>query len=424
MKQTEKVVKAYFDRNRIVETELFDTIVSLIVVIPVKNDLEIIDMLDSLDESAKESNDQVGVVVVVNHHDDDLVEVKSGNQTIIKRLREDSESDRWRCLKLHVVAIETTDRRQRGVGYARKKGMDLAAYYFVLQGENGIIASLDADCKVSGCYVRFTLDHYRQYGWRAAIYRIEHRLEGLEPNHRYAMESYELSLLYAKMAQRYIGHPYGFITLGSAFAVSARSYIEQGGMNCRQAGEDFYFLQKLIATGACREILAVTVYPSARLSFRTPFGTGQAVASIMNAEEEFKVHCFCAYEELKVILDYLDSCYKCTDETLKNTLSKLSDLGFDELYERMNLKELIIESNRNSSSYTMFYRRFFNYFNGFKLLRYLNDLHRSYYNREPVLEAVNALFVAIGEKPACSISEGLSRIRFLEKSGIPIPISP
>ncbi len=34
--------------------------------------------------------------------------------------------------------------------------------------------------------------------------------------------------------------------VGSALAVKALQYVKAGGMNRKQAGEDFYFVQKLV----------------------------------------------------------------------------------------------------------------------------------------------------------------------------------
>jgi hypothetical protein len=42
---------------------------------------------------------------------------------------------------------------------------------------------------------------------------------------------------------------YAYHTVGSAMAVKAYQYVKVGGMNRRQAGEDFYFIQKLVHSG-------------------------------------------------------------------------------------------------------------------------------------------------------------------------------
>src|SRR4029434_9989987 len=93
-----------------------------------------------------------------------------------------------------------------------------------------------------------------------------------------AIAAYELHLRYYLQALRTAGFPHGYHTIGSSMAVRARTYMEQGGMNRRQAGEDFYFLHKLIPLGGFTELNSTTVYPLPRPSNRVPFGTGRAVS--------------------------------------------------------------------------------------------------------------------------------------------------
>ena len=62
----------------------------------------------------------------------------------------------------------------------------------------------------------------------------------------------------------------------------AWAYVKQGGMNRRQAGEDFYFLQKISWLGPMTELANVIVHPSPRLSDRVPFGTGRAVGGFVS----------------------------------------------------------------------------------------------------------------------------------------------
>ena len=76
-----------------------------------------------------------------------------------------------------------------------------------------------------------------------------HRLEeaDMTVQAREAIMKYELYLRYYRLALEYTGHPHAYHCIGSAFAVRTLDYVAQGGMNKRQAGEDFYFLQKLIS---------------------------------------------------------------------------------------------------------------------------------------------------------------------------------
>lgn len=419
----EKFVSAYFARNPIIESLTMDENICFIAVIPVKNDFEIHLLLDSLHHSACQANERIGVIIVVNHGADDSDRIKDANHTLVRELEETRQGGQWPMFDLIVKQLETEDKKQKGVGYARKWGMDRAAYYFVQEERNGVIASLDADCFVSRNYVGELIRDFHIRSWKAVVVAVEHRFQELDVFHRDAMICYELSLYYVKLAQRYLGHPYSFITLGSAFAVSALGYLQQGGMNTRQAGEDFYFLQKMIASGGCRELLSVCVYPSARLSFRTPFGTGQAVASIMEDVDSFCVYDFNAYRDLKQILNSLSLLFKCSDNELDTYLLSLSEMRMEPLTELMNFKEMILECNENCSSERQFRKRFFNQFNGFRLLRYFNESHQRYYHRVSLKSAVNAFLTEIGEEVISTNEAALYRLRQLEKSTIWSPIT-
>ena len=81
----------------------------------------------------------------------------------------------------------------------------------------------------------------------ASIY-YEHPVAGLafSENLYEGIANYELHLRYYVWALRSIKFPYAFQTVGSSMLCRASSYVRYGGMNRRKAGEDFYFLQKII----------------------------------------------------------------------------------------------------------------------------------------------------------------------------------
>lgn len=127
---------------------------------------------------------------------------------------------------------------------------------------------------------------------------------------REAIMKYELYLRYYRLALEYTGHPHAYHCIGSAFAVRTLDYVAQGGMNKRQAGEDFYFLQKLIATGRYATLQSTQVYPSPRFSGRTPFGTGQAVRQIVQESGHFRVYHPQAFRDLKCFFQGISTLYK------------------------------------------------------------------------------------------------------------------
>ena len=93
--------------------------------------------------------------------------------------------------------------------------------------------------------------------------------------------AYELWLRYIELGFRVCRSPYAFQTIGSCTVSSPLGYALADGMPRRQAGEDFYFLQKIVKVGGPENVVQIPkacVYPAARLSDRVPFGTGRAMS--------------------------------------------------------------------------------------------------------------------------------------------------
>ena len=112
---------------------------------------------------------------------------------------------------------------------------------------------------------------------------------------------YELHLRYYFQGLAYSGFPYVFHTVGSAIAVKALPYVKAGGMNRRQAGEDFYFIQKLVPAGGYFNLNSTTVYPSPRASSRVPFGTGASIGKLdAGNSSTLLTYNMLAFKELRV----------------------------------------------------------------------------------------------------------------------------
>jgi hypothetical protein len=99
-----------------------------------------------------------------------------------------------------------------------------------------------------------------------------------------ATRLYELSLHWYVAGLKFAGSPYAFHTVGSTLAVDAASYASVRGFPRRDAGEDFYLLNKLAKVGAVRELEpgpdCLPIEIESRRSDRVPFGTGAAVNAI------------------------------------------------------------------------------------------------------------------------------------------------
>ena len=155
---------------------------------------------------------------------------------------------------------------------------------------------------------------------------FEHPLSGDEfPESIYkSITLYELHLRFYFQALKYAGFPYVFHTVGSAFAVKALPYIKAGGMNRKQAGEDFYFIQKLVPSGGYFSLNTTTVYPSPRASFRVPFGTGASIGKLSGDKSPtLLTYNILAFKELREYFLLTEEFYDSKTDELHNLYKQL-----------------------------------------------------------------------------------------------------
>lgn len=164
--------------------------------------------------------------------------------------------------------------KQHGVGMARKVLMDDITQ---TASNEDLIISLDADTLLPPEYLESIKKAFKTnpaaLGLSAPYY---HPLTGDSDLDR-AILRYEIYMRHYLLNLLRINSPYAFSALGSALAVTVRSYKKIGGMTPKLSGEDFYFLQKIKKCGTLLIDLPCPVYPAARYSDRVFFGTGPAL---------------------------------------------------------------------------------------------------------------------------------------------------
>lgn len=352
----------------------------LCVVIPARNEPTLLETLASLWRCERPRH-PVEIIVVVNASEVDSAQVRQTNERTVWLTHEWAKGHNAPELSAHVVHFPALPRRHAGVGLARKLGMDEAVARLHAAGSvDGVIASLDADCTCAPSYLvsieRFFVEHPRAPG--ASIY-FEHRVdENEEPVLATGIARYELFLRYYLQAQRYAGFPHAFHTVGSCMAVRRRGYERQGGMNRRQAGEDFYFLHKLIALGDYGEITDTIVAPSARASDRTPFGTGATMRAWSKNKQSLELTY--APECFRVLRDLFDSVPELFTYSQRQTGAFIDALPVtlrEFLVDKRGL-ECIAEIRANCASSRTFSGRFFRWFNALKVLQYVRKASRDY----------------------------------------------
>ncbi len=359
---------------------------SIIITIPASSEPGILQTLSALTECARPDG-SVEVAVVLNSAEKAGSEVIDTNEKTEKQILSFSaehSNDRFRIRCFHEKGIPE---KLAGAGYARKIAMDYAAGMFDrLDRPDGIILSLDADTLCEQNYLTEVERHFRNNPASDAcsIY-FEHPVQGnAYPERIYqGIIQYEIHLRYYIQALRYAGHPHAYHTLGSCFAVRAGVYAQQGGMNKRKAGEDFYFLHKIIPLGNFHEINTTCLKPSPRPSLRVPFGTGPVTSKFLTGEiRSLSTYHPAVFDDLRDFLATVPLMY----------LSRAGELERQFLAYppsiRENLKtgffDRIGEIRKNCRGEAAFRKRFFRWFNVFRVLKFINQAHRDHYDRLPV----------------------------------------
>lgn len=387
----------YFLRNKTGVPDSFPSGLDMIVIVPVLDDWDIFKTLESVCR-CRTADEKAGVLVVVNHSEAAGEALKERNRTLADELKRWIVRHPAEGIWIEVTEAFDMPAKWAGVGAARKMAMDSAACYFYREGRLECpIASLDADTWVGKEYLAGIIRKFRESRVAGVTLAYAHRYEEKEFSEtvRAAIVRYELYLRYYQQALAFCGHPYAFTCIGSAFAVRAADYVLQGGMNKRQAGEDFYFIQKLISTGRFAHLREVCVYPSPRFSERTPFGTGQAVRTIADNGGMYPVYHFEAFRALKFFFSGLPGLYKGDTARIRTYFGEQAE-GLRAFLSAAEVEADFTEISANCASEKQFVKRFFNHFNAFRVLKYLNFVHPLYYPEMEIMEAVKALALEIG----------------------------
>lgn len=371
----------------------------IIVVIPSFNEPDIEIVLNSL-KSCIVPPCGVEVVIIVNAPEGATPEQLDNNRLTVEAAIDWKKKTPDCFFRLYVRDVTGNEPPEWGVGMARKTGMDEAVRRLdILGNPDGVILSLDADCTVGKNYFTEVFGSLLKKKERTGCsVFFEHPSEGDDfPSEVYrSVVLYELHLRYYFRALSMTGFPYVHHTVGSAIAVKALSYVRSGGMNRRQAGEDFYFIQKLVQTGGFFNLNSTTVYPSPRVSDRVPFGTGPAVAKMLNeGEGTFLSYNPAAFEDLGKLFGKTEPLYGLDTRGLRSFHRQLPDslksfIGPEEWQSR------VTEIRNNTSGQQSFRKRFFSWFNMFKVVKYLNFVHDSHFEKKPVVWSASGLISSMG----------------------------
>jgi hypothetical protein len=340
------------------------------------------------------------IIVVINYPEsssDEILNISKLSFDCVERIRDDTDRG---DVRIYAIWCPDLPQKHAGVGLARKIGMDEAIRRFnSLQRPEGVIVSFDADSTCDVNYLTGIVKFFQENpkAMTANLF-FEHPLEGpLQAENYVSITDYELYLRYLRLALELAGHPHAIHTVGSSFSLRASMYVKVNGMGRHRAGEDFYFLHKCIQLGHFYEVNTVSVFPSPRRSDRVIFGTGASIQKQAGRVKSLSVYCLESIEALSGFFSFLPEFYGKRKGPKMVTF--IPDFLPDPLVSFLNgisagqkISELVWTSN----TYPVFRNRFFAWFNGFLVLRYLNSYNGSHNEALPVLGEANKLAARAG----------------------------
>lgn len=364
---------------------------SLIVVIPCFNELDLLGTLNSLEKAKFESRAEV--IIVVNQGEMIDEKIAQQNQQTIQ------DFYFWNKDKIHqyfLIEALNLPKKKAGVGLARKIGMDEAASRLNEKKNNSYIVCLDADCRVESNYFEALVQHLKDHPQSpgCSVY-FEHPVKGEDYDAEIynGIINYELFLRFYTHLQRKLGLPYAFHTVGSSMAVKPEAYMKQGGMNKRKAGEDFYFIHKIIQLGGFTECNTTCVRPSPRVSDRVPFGTGKAIGDWI--DEGKQVYYTYAIENYLILKDWLNEAPSFFEEKLPFSGHPV----FDQFLIQIGVEEAVQRIKDNTANHISQMQKFYQWFDAFQLMKAFHFLRDHNASNIPLVEAAGQLIASNSEDP-------------------------
>jgi len=431
-----RIVQKYIEKYSLKTWELQNSSkgkYELAVVIPAISEFENVKaLLDSLGKN--DSKEKVELIFIVNNLKSSSQAIKTDNTNLLAYLKSLGKNNKY-GLNINFIDAASSENelpeKDGGVGLARKIGMDAALKVFDYNSSNKkIIAALDADCLVQKNYFSAILNKFNTKNLSAAYIGFSHTLpENIE--NKLAIINYEIFLRYYVLGLKFARSPYAIHTIGSTIVVDFKSYIKIGGMNKRKAGEDFYFMEKLAKIVEINKIDSTTVYPSARSSWRVPFGTGQRVGRfLLHKQNEYLLYSPKSFKILKRWLDIFNSDRVLTSQEYLDEAERINHSLFDFLRLNKfseNWNKILVNSKSNEQ--IQLQKKL--WFDGFKTLKLIHYLRDNAYPNESMFNAVDKLFnmlnvkINIKRKGAIpSVSEQIRYLELLRTMDNPTTLSP
>ena len=374
----------------------------MVVVIPSYKEPQLGTAVHSL-LASREVPCKVIILVVINAPEQSSLDNFNLNKKAYNEIKEIKDTDKINIQVQNILLPQ----KKAGVGLARKIGLDEAARWFKKLNRAGVLICFDGDCRCNDTYLATIYKAYKNQNINAGIVSYEHPLD-LESG----IIQYELGLRYYTDGLRYSGYPNVHQTLGSCITIKSDHYCKFGGMNTKKAGEDFYFLNKIVRKPRFAEIHEALVYPSARISDRVPFGTGRALIGYkMDKEKLLSIYNPLIFENIKTFLTYLPQIIQGQSPNLPEAIKGF----FSSINFYQNLSKLL----KNTNSLPSFYNQFYDWFDYFMVLKLIHFTRDHFYPNIPLemgLWKLNENYWKIKGFKTLTLHDQLIKIRVLNRS--------
>ena len=398
------------------------------VVIPARD--ESFDFIQRLLNLSTRTDNTILAIVVINQplsaletNQPELGQFESGpsalNQQLTNTITELFGAPLWRNgnlalfqqQQLSVLHVDRFSQRpippKQGVGLARKIGCDLACKLSQTQQlASSWIYSSDADAFLPDNYFALptsiaptastsstekpSAKTDNTQGFSAQVFEFDH-ISVAETTHDclQATQLYQRAIKYYRDGLSWAGSPYGFYTLGSTLAVDVLSYAKVRGFPKRAGAEDFYLLNKLAKIAPVYFNRNIQVSIAARQSQRVPFGTGPAIASIMQLTSPEVEYCYyhpqlfvLLKQWLNLIPQFWQFLHTDSRQVKNEQQVQASYAGFlaslpavqAEIAASLNLHKFLRHARRQCQSEPAFREQFHQWFDGFLTLKFIRGL--------------------------------------------------
>jgi hypothetical protein len=140
---------------------------------------------------------------------------------------------------------------------------------------------------------------------------------------------------------------------------------------------------------------------------RVPFGTGTAMARLKKSgDDSYMTYNIDAFKELMYLFRLTGELYESDKSQIESSVNSLPP-GLISFFSKDEFPAAVTEIKENTSEPESFRKRFYTWFNMFRIVRYLNHVSTGLFIKQPVEEAACKLLELTGKKTDFSTTREL-----------------